>query len=103
MADYNNRRLYREIMREAILLGDKFLVDMVLMRLAKLTQPSMASDTKSNIISFPCGPISAIPALRKEPRKWVTVLQTAMIPLGLVLALMALHYWTLASPFSCPP
>jgi hypothetical protein len=102
MADHQHSRLYREIIREANLLGDKFLVDMVLVRLAKLTRPSMASDTKSNIISFPCAPVATIPTFKKSPRMWVTFLLTAMIPLGLVLALMALHYWTLFSPVSCP-
>ena len=100
-ADYNNSQLYREIMREAILLGDKLLVDMVLMRLARLTRPSMASDAKSNIISFPNEHLATIPTFRNSQRRWVTVLLTAMIPFGIVLILMACHYFSLFGSGPC--
>lgn len=100
-ADYKNSRLYREIMREAILLGDKFLVDMVLMRLAGLTRPSMAPDKESNVISFPNAHLATIPAFRNSQRMWVTILLTAMIPFGIVLILMACHYFSLFGSVPC--
>ena len=100
-ADYKNSRLYREIMREAILLGDKFLVDMVVMRLANLARPSMAPDTKSNIISFPNEHMATIPSFRNSQSRWVTILLTAMIPFGIVLILMACHYFSLFGPVLC--
>jgi hypothetical protein len=97
-----NRRLYREIMHEAILLGDKFLVDMVLARLAKLTRPSMATDTKSKIILFPNEHMATIIAHRKSQSVWVTALLTALIPFGIFLLLMACQFVSLFSPGSCP-
>lgn len=102
IADYKNTRLYREIMREAILLGDKFLVDMVLLRLAKLTRPSTASGTKPNIISFPVQHLATIPTFRKSQNVWVTALLAAMIPFGILLLLMACHYFSLFGSVPCP-
>ena len=99
--DYHHRRLYREIMREAILLGDKFLVEMVLVRLAELARPSMVSGTKSNIISFPNDHLSTMPAFRKPQSLWVTVLLTTLIPLGMFLILTALHFLSLFCMGSC--
>ena len=89
-------------MREATLLGDKFLVDMVLMRLVKLTEPSMIAGTKSNIISFPNQHLVTPPQFRKSQRVWITALLTAMIPFGISLLLMALHYLSLLFPGLCP-
>jgi hypothetical protein len=102
MADYKNSRIYREIMREAILLGDNFLVDMVLMRLANLTRSSTAPGTNSNIISFPNQHLVTIPTFRKSQNVWVTALLATMIPFGIVLLLMACHYFSLYGSVACP-
>jgi hypothetical protein len=102
MADPKNSRLYREIMHEAVLLGDKFLVDMVLKRLAGLTHPPRVSGTRSNVIAFPNDHLSTIPGFRKPQRVWVTALLTAMIPFGISLLLMAFHYLAILLPGLCP-
>ena len=85
-------------MREAVLLGDKFLVDMVLMRLTGLPRPSMAAGTKSNLISFPNERLATMPTFRNAQSLWVTVLLTTMIPFGIVLILLACYYFSLFGP-----
>lgn len=101
--DINTGRLYREIIREANRLGDEFLVDMVLMRLAGLTQGSMVPQPKTKIILFPHERLQAFPATGHSQPLWMTIMYTAMIPFGMFLLLAAFHYLSASIPFPCQP
>ena len=89
-------------MREAILLGDKFLVEMVLLRLAEPAHPSMVHGVRSKVISFPNMPLPSISACPKPQNMWVTAFLTAMIPFGISLLLMVFHYLSTYLPGFCP-
>jgi len=75
---------------------------MVGMRLANLARPPMAADTKSKVISFPKAHLATMPTFSNSQRMWVTVLLTAMIPFGIVLILMACHFFSLFGSIPCP-
>ena len=100
IADHKVYRLYREIMREAVSLGDRFIVEIALMRINNFAQPP-AADTKPNIISFPIEHLVSAPDLKERQKLWVTVLLTAMIPLGITLFIVAFHYLTLGFTIPC--
>ena len=100
IADHKVYRLYREIMREAVSLGDRFIVEIVLTRINNFAQPPTA-DTKPNIISFPIGHLASAPELKEQSKLWVAVLLTAMIPLGITLFIVAFHYLTLGFTIPC--
>lgn len=99
----NAGRLYREIMREACLLGDKYLVEMVLVRLSNLTRPSIPSQSETNVISFPYERPETMPTLRPLQPLWITILRTAMIPFGMFLFLVVFHYASIFFSFPCQP
>ena len=100
--DRKRTHLYREIMKEAILLGDKFLVEMVSMRIASLRQPSVCSEGNSNLIAFPQERLVAVHALKVPQKLWATVLLTAMIPCGIALFLVLFNYITFHFWGVCP-
>jgi hypothetical protein len=94
ISDHKGYRLYREMMREAVSLGDWYLIEKVLMRINRLAQPTTV-DSKSNVLRLPIEPIALSSGSKKQQKLWVTVLLTAMIPMGINLLLMALYYVTL--------
>ena len=100
ISDRKDYRLYREIMREAVSLGDGFLIEKVLMRINNFAQPP-PDDAKSNIVTFPIRHLALSHGFKRQQKLWVTVLLTAMIPLGINLFLMALHYFTLGLSIPC--
>jgi len=87
-------------MREAASLGDRLLIEKVLMRINNFAQPPTA-DPKSNIIAFPIEHLALSPELKKQQKPWMTVLLTAKIPVGIYLFLLVLHFVTLGAPFPC--
>ena len=98
--DQKTYRLYLEIMREAVLLDDRSLIEMVLMRIGNFYH-SPTPTTKSNIISFPIGHIASAPAVKEEQSLWATVLRIAIIPLVMILIIVAHHYLALMVTIPC--
>lgn len=98
IADYKNSRLYREIMREAVLLGDKWLMEIVLARLADLQTSSMPRNPKSNVIPFPGEPLAPASECRAPENLWMTLLLSATIPLAIALFVLAINYFNAFCP-----
>ena len=99
-ADYKTYRLYLEMMTEAVSLGDRPLIEMVLLRIGNIAQ-SPANATGSNIISFPIGQLAPVPAAKEKQNLWTTALRIAIIPLGMILFVAAFHYFSLFVTVTC--
>lgn len=98
IADHKNSRLYREIMREAVLLGDKCLMEIVLARLADLQTAAMPQNSKSNVIPFPGELLDPASECRAPENLLMTLLLSATIPLAMALFVLAIHYFNAFCP-----
>lgn len=101
IADHHVHRLYREIMREAVSLGDRSLVELVLIRMGRFSQSTKASN-QSNIISFPFVHSVSTTDLTEPQKPLERFLRTTLIPLGIVLFLVAVYYAAISLPAACP-
>jgi hypothetical protein len=100
IADHQVHRLYREIMREAVLLGDRPLIELVLLRIGSFSR-STTADKRSNVISFPCVHSVSTPELTEQQNRLDRIFRTVLIPLGMVLFLLAVYYAGILLPMAC--
>ena len=85
-------------MREAVSLGDKCLMEIVLARLADLQTSSMPRNPKSNVIPFPIEQLSPASECGAPQNLWMTILLSATIPLAIALFVLALNYFNSFCP-----